>query len=97
VALLFGVVSFLGLLNVVLAMFGYGSDGEPARPDIKRWHPVAIYLIGLAIPLLVLAGLFGLIIVLVRVTYPVALAIVSILLAGLLGLMIVLVRFYRER
>ena len=85
----------LGLLDVVLAMFGYGSNREPARPNIKRWHPVVAYLIGLAMALLVMAGLFGLLIVLTQVTYPVGLAIVSIVLASLFGLMIVLVRFYR--
>ncbi|MEN6449307.1 MAG: hypothetical protein ABFC96_02355 [Thermoguttaceae bacterium] len=92
-----GVVSLLGLLDVVFAMLGHGSGGKAVQPDIKRWHPVIAYLSGLAIALLVLAGLFGLTIIATQVKYPVAFAIAAILLAGLSGSMIVLVRFYRRR
>ena len=55
------------------------------------------YLIGLAIALLVLAGIFGLGLVALW-SYPVGLAVGSVVLAGLVGWMIVLVvRSYRYR
>ena len=68
---------------------------EEGRSGPQRRHFLLRYLIGLGIALLVLAGLAGLGVVLVRVSDLTALVITVLVLAGLFGLMIVLVRFYR--